>query len=209
MRLQHFTIVTLALCALNLARPAAACSCGTRVPACQARIDASAVFVGTVLSIETVAGRDRRPQRRVQFEVVESFSGVATSSVDIEMDAVDDCAYPFIVNERYLVFADRDDIDEPLTTGTCTRTRALRDAQQDLEYLRSFPSLPAAGGTLSGTVRHLNQIVGPFRQDDVNAWYAPVPGVTASVQCQDRIARRTETDAAGRFEFRGLPLGTC
>jgi hypothetical protein len=208
-RLQHFTIATLVLGALIHAGPAAACSCNTTTSACQATVDGSVVFVGTVLSIDAVMGRDHRLQRRVQFEVVESFNGVTTPSVDIENDALDDCGYAFVVNQRYLVFANRDGKVGPLTTGICTRTRALEDAKQDLEYLREFASRPADGGTLSGTVRHVNQIVGPFRLDDMNAWYAPVAGVTASVQCQDRVVRRGETDAAGRFEFRGLPLGTC
>ncbi len=44
-----------------------------------------------------------------------------------------DCEYPFKVGERYLVYAYGD--ENELGTSTCTRTRKLKKAKEDLKAL--------------------------------------------------------------------------
>ena len=139
---------------LSLTKPAAACSCVGAAAPCQAFFDASAVFVGTVVSIDPVPAA-QFPRRRVHLEVSDAFRGVRTESVDVETgEGGGDCGYGFTVGERYLVYANVRPGGQTLTTSICTRTKPLASAQEDAVFARAVATAPAAGGVVSGTVRN-------------------------------------------------------
>lgn len=135
------------------------CTCMSRLGgACEVAWEADAVFVGTVTSI-TDLGPDEKPanslvSRRVRFGSVERFLG----DLGAEPAALTgpgrggDCGYPFEVGRQYLVYAHRGP-DGLLSTSICTRTAEVRNASEDLAYLRSL-STPATStaGRLFGTV---------------------------------------------------------
>jgi hypothetical protein len=91
---------------------------------CDATWRADAVFVGNVVSIETLtvsAGVLRG--RRVDLAVVEAFRGLQLSEVTLHTGyGGADCGYPFAMGESFLVYAYRTP-EGHLTTSICTRTR--------------------------------------------------------------------------------------
>src|SRR5688572_658434 len=110
-------------------RDAAACSCMTSGPACQAFWKTDAVFDATVESIETTAGReldlgDRKvsyPEKRVRMTVQQALKGV-TSTGPLEVDTANDgaaCGYNFKIGHRYLVFAWKRPADGRLVVSSC------------------------------------------------------------------------------------------
>jgi hypothetical protein len=198
--------LALAVC-LSLAKPAAACICvGVGAP-CEAFFDASAVFIGTVVSIDPVSTTQPFSQRRVHLEVSDAFRGMTTQNVDVETgEGSGDCGYRFNVGERYLVYASVRPGSQTLTTSICTRTKPLSNAQEDAAFARAVATAPSAGGVLSGTVRNRDRRVAASQGGNP---YAPIAGVSVQVQCEDGLLHRAETDTRGRFEVGGLPVGVC
>jgi hypothetical protein len=204
---RHLIISALALTAcLSLTKPAAACTCVGGPAPCQAFFDASAVFIGTVVSIDPSPTTQPFAQRRVHLEVSDAFRGVTTQSVDVETgQGGGDCGYLFTVGERYLVYANVRPGGQTLTTSICTRTKPLSSAQEDVTFARAVATAPSAGGVLSGTVRNRDR----RNTASLGNQYAPVTGVSVQIECEDGLLRRAETDARGRFEVGGLPVGVC
>jgi len=189
--------------ALLSARPAYACTCAGGGAPCQAFFDAPAVFVGKVVSIEERPGF----RRRVHLVVGEAFRGVTSQETDIDTGSGGgDCGYSFKVGESYVVYAYPQKDVQALSTSICTRTRPLSDAHDDLTFARAAASAAAGGGVISGTVR--NRDLRPANPSRQEIPFAPVRGVAVRVECGD-VVHAAETDARGRFEITGLPVGTC
>jgi hypothetical protein len=165
----------LSICAgflLLVTAPSAwACSCAPigSNPPCQATWDVSAVFTGMVTDImgtrpiiaqpengKSTAGRQRAdapiptltlPQRTVRLQIGEVLTGVERELKEIEVltgFGGGDCGYGFEVGVSYIVYAYKNS-DGQLSTGICSRTRPLKDADEDLAYMHAVPTAPATG----------------------------------------------------------------
>ena len=131
--------------------PLVSCDCigPTREGAFQ---EASAVFVGTVRSIEPVhpangkfkRGRDRAGSvgawHAVKFSVVEAFKGVSSSRIAIISAA--DCWTGFEAGRTYLVYARRESrYPGFLVTGYCDRHYDIERGDDEVKWLRALVKL--------------------------------------------------------------------
>ncbi len=119
-----------------------------------------------------------------------------------------DCGYSFQVGETYLVYAsDDDEGSDVYATGSCTRTRRLSDAGEDLAYLFFYKDHPEESARLEGFAS--SDLSYQLRLDpmhDPEAIQSPVPGVIVALQ-SGGLTRYAESDRNGRFVFDGLPKG--
>jgi hypothetical protein len=118
-----------------------------------------------------------------------------------------DCGFDFQVGETYLVYADDDEESNIVSTGSCSRTRRLADAGDDLAYLVLLSRAPKEAGRLEGfvTSSELYQVEMDKTRDPERI-SQPVPGVVVEL-AGPGAARYVESDRAGRFVFDGLSAG--
>jgi carboxypeptidase family protein len=185
-----------------------ACGCEKAGAPCKAFGEASVVFIGTVKGV-TEGVRKQKPDGEVDFtprlftfSVEESFSGTPTKKTEVATGlGTDDCGYPFMNGASYLVYAYRDEKDNRLYTSSCTRTKRMANASEDLQYLRGLASGPRTV-TISGKVqRHLS-----YAENYVQADIA-MEGALLSVEASDQT-KDVRTDASGNFEVTGLKPGS-
>lgn len=163
------------------ARPAFACSCAGGESAEEAFQRADAVFSGEMVrgGMEDPAPEDDTTIGGIRFRVIEAWKGVSGGSVMLygqeaayygeleegEMGVSGGCAYAFVQNERYLVYASR--YEDGLQTGLCDRTAPLAEAGNDLDALgppagvlpeTGGPPLPPPGGV---PLEHTERETGP------------------------------------------------
>src|SRR5262249_2480379 len=139
---------------------AAACECQEGgVSMCQEYWRTDVVFLGTVVGNAKIAISEsnyKYDQRLVRFEVVETFRGEQMAKAEIVTGlGGGDCGYRFNDGETYLVYARRNKQDQRLYTSTCTRTRPLSRAAEDLEYIRKLPYTDA-GAVIFGKINKHN-----------------------------------------------------
>ena len=123
---------------------AVACECITSGPPCRAAWTADAVFAGTVVSIEQSvdnSGVHPRDASLVKFNVDRGFVNASAGIVVLASD-FSSCSYSFKVGEK-LPGIRIETGASLLTTSTCSRTRRLAEAQEDL---KSLPTMNAAAG---------------------------------------------------------------
>jgi len=134
---------------------AAACDCAYAGAPCKAFEKTPTVFVGRVVKISTIdlktASGDDYKDRLVSFEVERSYRGLTTKTVEVLSDWNSDCGYRFQEGLRYLVYAYPHSPTAKLTTSTCTRTRPLSEASEDLEYLNKKDD-PSQGAGIEGMI---------------------------------------------------------
>jgi hypothetical protein len=119
--------------------------------------------------------------------------------------AFGDCGVDFQAGETYLVYANSDESSGQFFTGSCTRTRRLSDAGQDLPYLSFYKENPKESAQLEGFVT--NSIRNSLDiQHYTRAIDSPVQGVVVKLE-SNALTRYAESDAGGRFVFDGLPEG--
>jgi hypothetical protein len=187
------------------ANEALACSCiSNGGPPCQAVFATDVIFAGTVRSIESfelVGGEFPITRKRVTFGVIERYRNVAeVGTLDVSTGAGGgDCGVGFTVGERYLVYASRRESGE-LTVSICSRTNLLADAAEDVEFLRSM-SAKGSGGRVFGRVIEVRPSSAGLRSD-----YIALEGIPVTIQSAD-FRRDVLSDANGKFEVRGVPLG--
>ena len=190
-------LAALVLSAVLISRPADACTCGGGGQACQAFFDVSAVFAGTVVSISNRDDSTVFSRRRVHLLVTEAFRGVTSQEIDVDTgNGGGDCGYDFKIGESYVVYGHRQSDAQPLTTSICTRTRPLRDAEDDLKFARAAAGASAAGGVINGWVWQRDR-----RRPDPppeEPPFAVVPGVAISVECGG-LVHRAESDCQRAF----------
>jgi hypothetical protein len=118
-----------------------------------------------------------------------------------------DCGYDFQVGETYLVYTFNDEFSNYLFTSSCTRTRRLSDAGEDLAYLFFYADRPEESARLEGftTTERLSQRDFDHLHDPETV-KSPVAGVIVELQ-SDRLKRFAQSDRNGRFVFDGLPEG--
>jgi hypothetical protein len=121
--------------------------------------------------------------------------------------AFGDCGYNFQEGETYLVYADSDEDSNVLSTSSCSRTRRLSDAGEDLTYLFVYKDRPEESTRLEGfTTTDEYYQLGFDQMHDPETTKAPVTGVIVELK-SDRLIRYAESDADGRFVFDGLRGG--
>jgi hypothetical protein len=118
--------------------------------------------------------------------------------------ALDDCGYDFQIGETYLVYASDDEFGDYFFTGSCTRTRRLSDAGEDLAYLFFYKDRPEESARVEGFASTERLDLDP--QHDPETVKSPVAGVIVELR-SDRLKRYAESDKRGRFLFDGLPEG--
>jgi hypothetical protein len=145
-------------------------------------------------SVKTAAAdNDRDKQGEEDFFAVETAFG--------------DCGYDFQEGETYLVYANSDEDSDVLSTSSCSRTRRLSDAGEDLTYLLVYKDRPEESARLEGfTTTDEYYQLGFDQMHDPETTKAPVAGVIVELQ-SDRLIRYAESDRDGRFVFDGLREG--
>jgi hypothetical protein len=109
------------------------------------------------------------------------------------------CTFSFKVGQQYLVYAYNR--SGKLTTTSCSRTRPLADAADDLRHLSTMGD-PANLGRIYSHITESRRHPAEDRFLD----YGPVEGVLVSVRGA-AFARNGVTSADGRYEIAGLPAG--
>lgn len=191
--------VTLFFAVMTVAagREADACSCGITNP-CQAAGYADAIFSGTVVSVEMASPNTGAAQQfiTVRMDVDENFVNATQRVATLTMD-LSSCTYSFKAGQRYLVYAYNK--SGYLTTSSCSRTRPLADAADDLRYLSSMRNAANASrihGQITESRRH------PAEDQSVD--YGPLEGITVTVRSSGFVGNSV-TGADGRYEIANLP----
>jgi hypothetical protein len=118
-----------------------------------------------------------------------------------------DCGYSFQTGETYLVYAsDDEETSNFIETDSCTRTRRLSDAGDDLAYLFFYKEHPEASTRLEGYTTANPRYRLDFSPLHPEKIQSPIPGVIMELQ-SDSLTRFVEADANGRFIFDGLAEG--
>src|SRR5215813_8918066 len=185
---------------------AAACDClEGGVSMCQEYWRTDVVFLGTVVGSAKIAineGDSKYDQRLVRFEVVSTFRGELKAKAEVVTGlGGSDCGYRFNDGETYLVYARRNEQDQRLYTSTCTRTRPLSRAAEDLEYIRNLPYTDA-GAVIFGKIDKHN-----YKAKEGEAFSLPVSFADLIIEGKSlRIEART--DEQGGYRITGLAPGS-
>lgn len=180
--------------------PAHACTCSRTAPPCEAFWRAPAIFSAVVLDIrqkrDPADGPEYLAERIVTLQVEQSWRGDAAGTIEVRTGTGGgDCGYTFIRGMRYLVYASYR--AGGFGVDICSRTRALSEASEDLEYLKTALQ-PSAAGRVFGSVTYRGT-----RATDVEG---PVARVPVTLRGEGR-EWKTTTDDAGAYEFR-VPAGS-
>lgn len=181
-----------------------ACSCVVPDLPCEAAWRDDVVFSGRVVSLDSSAPGGGA--RGVEFEVIQNFRGPHVRTIVVGSGG--GCSYSFRIGESYLVYAS--EVQGTLTTSMCTRTRPLRDAADDLAYLRSLSAVtPRSPARVVGTVRIWEPPIlvnGDPRPMASKRRPKPVPHVMVTATGEGGVFS-ARTNEHGEYELVGLPLG--
>ena len=137
-------------------QPAWPCSCEPPPPPVEALEQADVVFVGTVTSKEL---RETEPQWLVYFvslEVSSSWKGLVKEEmvVTTNSDSLGSfCGYFFEEGQDYLIYGYEENEGDPIFTGLCTRTKLLKDAQDEVAVLNRATAIePSPWGTIKALI---------------------------------------------------------
>ncbi len=118
-----------------------------------------------------------------------------------------DCGYNFQTGETYLVYANTEESSDYMFTGSCTRTRRLSDAGDDLAYLFFYKQDRERSSRLEGFTTTDVQAqfdFDPLRQP--RSIRSPVTDVVVELRA-DGLRRYAQPDTSGKFYFDGLAGG--
>lgn len=162
------------------------CSCVEYdVPVCGAYWRSDAVFAGQLLDITPVEKKSDHqiPTMMLHFIVEQPFRGVAGDRVDVETLHGTSCDMNFEKGQRYLIYASRTPESNQLFAGPCTRTTELKNAIEDLNYIRTVTQQEAKESILGRLLRNK---------------YEALPGLKVTVQGGDKTLE-VRTDEEGEF----------
>jgi hypothetical protein len=138
------------LSSLAIVNSALACSCVEPLPPRDALEVADSVYSGRVLEIvELDEGLDGY-MYAYEMELFASWKGIAEERLILKTTDPAMCGVSLQVGVSYLVYADR--TNEVLDANNCSRTQALKDADEDLEELGK-PTVVAAEVQNFGAVK--------------------------------------------------------
>jgi len=132
-----FKLAFLAFLVHSGAQSSLACLCNGSQPPCVAFQEASAVFVGTVMTVTKWPKQpsDVLQELLVQFSIEQRYKQASVHEITIATATGTECDLVFTKGEKYLVYAYPDSRHDHLATGICTRTKLLSEARLDIEYL--------------------------------------------------------------------------
>jgi hypothetical protein len=207
-RLKLLSMGSFVMTLLSFSDTAFACSCMQTPPPCEAYWRAEAVFIGTVKEVsqieleEEVGGSILKYRNPLfHFSVDQTYRGVNGSQVAIMTgQGGGDCGFGFKIGEQYLVYAYRDHRKkEMLSTSICTRTRPIRGADEDLEYIRGL-SKASPGGWVLGEISKAS------RTQEGRLQLLPLKGVEVTIEGQGKTVT-VATDSDGKYRASSLPEG--
>lgn len=180
-----------------------ACSCKGRpqgvkgFQTCSAYWYADSVFIGMA---EDVTIDRKIGLMKVMFSVEKQFRGEAKEKIEIfTCSDTACCGYPFKQGEKYFVYG-RKGQDGKLHEGLCGPTVLLKDAEDDLEYVRELES-GKLGTRIFGTVREDRQ---PTLKDKRS--FDPLANIEITIESENNKLR-TVTDEKGFYIFKEIPSG--
>jgi len=147
----------------------------------------SAIFLGKVL---------RTGATTVRFQITEAFLNASASELeaelvsDVSINSVPVGLPAFSQGQTWLVETVRHDEGQPWQTGTCTRTKSLQSAGDDLAMLRAWK----AGQKLP--VKLFGEVFDPKNRKDL-------PGIPVTFT-EGAEVLSTTSDERGRFALEGL-----
>ena len=201
-RTRRYSIAILALMLCAFGVDAFACSC-MRMTACEAFARADAVFIGSVRSSSAVKSSnesDAFSQVAYRFSIEQTFFGVESQEVEVLTGrGGGDCGYVFRSSISYLIYAYRDSTTGKFSTSSCTRTRPLGEADEDLGYIRAAIK-EKPGVTISGQVQRYY----PDRREQQRG--PALAGQTIIVAGKDHEYRAV-TNNEGKYVVPDLPAG--
>jgi hypothetical protein len=123
-----------------------------------------------------------------------------------------ECGVSFQTGETYLVYAsDDEETSDSIATDSCTRTRRLSEAGEDLAYLYFYKEHPEESTRIDGfatTNSRYRLDFSPFHPERIQPLIRNVVIELKSSESKSGDFRRfTETDQNGHFVFDGLPAG--
>ena len=206
MKAKLWLVVTCAAAAVCLAAgEARACVCFTPREPCALYPRADVIFLGTVREVGPMTPVKDRPNvvtangRVTRFSVEEAFRGVAGATAET-FESGTSCDFRFKAGERYLVYGSRDPRDGKVYVGSCSGTKPLERAAEDLAYARGAVAGKPAPGVAGRVERETRESATSYRS------HRPLDGVEVVVAGGGREAK-ARTDAEGRFSLFGLPPG--
>lgn len=119
---------------------------------------------------------------------------------------VGDCGSDFQPGETYLVYANNEEGSDYYFTGSCTRTKRLSDAGNELTFLFFYKNDRKRSSRIEGaatTAIHAQLDYDPFHFKPVES---PVAGVVVELKSQ-RLTRYATSNDDGGFIFDGLSEG--
>ncbi len=178
------------------------CSCLGGVPLCQTVPMTDVIFEGTVESINTrsfeKAFGDRSlvfSERVVRFRDVKALKGESQAVVHTAAQE-SACGYSFSVGKRYVIAAYKAG-DGSLSTGICSLTKPIEEADELLAFMRTL-SAPSRGARLSGSIEMPVGIPESEKRTRVPR---------ARVTLTGPVERAAIADEHGEFVIQGLPPG--
>ncbi len=178
--------------------PAAAesCSCTPSGPPCQAVWESPVVFAGTVIEADQSPGA--LGPSRVRFRISEAFRGTEAGEIEIHLRGGGgaSCDPPFRLGDSWLVYAGKQGAGGPgWTTSTCSRTRRLSGAAEDLRYLRLADQQKPPSHIAGQVTRDVYDAAKKRTGDTV-----PVAGVPVVVT-SGTMRLEAKTDRDGRYHI--------
>ena len=206
MKAKLLLVVTCATAFVCLtAGEARSCVCFMPREPCALYPSADVIFLGTVKEVgPAVPDKDHpgvvSPHGRVtRFSVDEAFRGVA-GGVAETFERGTSCDYHFEAGKRYLVYGKRDPQDGKLYVFSCSGTKPLERAAEDLAYARGAAAGQPAPSVAGRVERERREGATSYRSRH------PLDGVEVVAAGGGREAK-ARTDAEGRFSVFGLPPG--
>jgi hypothetical protein len=118
-----------------------------------------------------------------------------------------DCGVSFQTGETYLVYAsDDEETSDSIATDSCTRTRRLSEAGEDLAYLYSYKEHPEESTRIDGFATTNSRYRLDFSPLHPERLQPLIRNAVIELKSGD-LSRFTETDNNGHFVFDGLPEG--
>lgn len=192
---------------LGFSQTALACSCAATRPVCEAFGSSDAVFIGKAVGGKHIGSYKRDDGKieryfggEIYFEVQEAFSGAkGRKRVTIHSGmGGGDCGMSFLQQETYLIYAYGKEA-KSLSTNICTRTRPIKEAAEDLSFLRTLPP-EGSGARLYGSVVRTAKV-------EENPKSEGLAGIKLTIKNSRGEIQTIETDQQGKYEITGLTPG--
>lgn len=179
-----------------------ACSCNrTPDPPCRSYWETPVIFEGVVTEFVPVEDNSNGYEnRRAKLIVKKAYKGINENEVFIFTgDGGSDCGFPFKKDESYLIYGYGE--NGYLTTNYCTRTRSIKYAKEDLDYLSNL-NLMKDGALIYGNVK---KYAFGYGDDENFGLVKPISGIRIKIEGTKEYNVKTDKD--GKFQIQNVPEG--